>query len=297
MSALEPQLVFDLIERQLPDDLHPHILIIGSLAAAYHYRDRLRVDKVNTKDADVAVQPAGAVEESRRIAERLFEEGWRPRSGCDPGAPDAPDDELAVIRLHPPGTDAYFLELLALPQPSQTEPRQFHRLELRGGWYVLPAFRYLGLASWQQQTAHNGLRYAAPEMMALANLLAHPTIGTARISEPIDGQRVRRAAKDLGRVLALARLAERAETEAWIESWSGGLRTHFPGVAPDLATRAANGLTGLLADRGALVEAHHTADHGLLQGFGVDVEQLREVGQQLLVDVLEPLARRAPELR
>ena len=38
------------------------------MAAAYHHRDRLIGGVVNTKDADVVIQPAGAVAECEAIA-------------------------------------------------------------------------------------------------------------------------------------------------------------------------------------------------------------------------------------
>jgi len=84
MSQLDPRAVFSLIAAQLPAEVREHVLIIGSLAAAYHYRARLRIDTVNTKDADVVVQPAGAIEECRTIASHLLEAGWLRRRGCVP---------------------------------------------------------------------------------------------------------------------------------------------------------------------------------------------------------------------
>ena len=83
-------------------------------------------------------------------------------------------------------------------------------LRLSTGWYVLPTFRYLALTGYKPKQAHNGLAYAAPEMMALANLLSHPTLTQTKISLPIEGREIRRCSKDLGRVLAIARLANRA---------------------------------------------------------------------------------------
>ena len=188
MTNLDPNLIFDVIASEVPTDLHSHILIIGSLAAAYHYRDQLRVDGINTKDADVVVQPAGAIEECTTIANRLLEAGWQRRAGCV--ARDAPDnlDALEVIRLHPPKSNYYFLELLAFPEATQTDAKVLTPIKLVDGWYVLSAFRHLRLVALDQRTAAQGLRYAAPEMMALSNLLAHRSIGERQISEPIGGR-------------------------------------------------------------------------------------------------------------
>lgn len=48
-------------------------------------------------------------------------------------------------------------------------------------------------------------------MMALANLLEHPTIGASTMSSPIGGKTLKRANKDLGRVLAIATLSGQAK--------------------------------------------------------------------------------------
>jgi hypothetical protein len=291
VSELDPALVFDLIAADLPDDLHEHVLVIGSLAAAYHYRDRLRTDAVNTKDADVVVQPAGALAQCRAIASRLLGVGWRRRDGC--AAQPAADDvaSLSVVRLHPPGTDTYFLELLALPERDQSIGKEMLPLHLDDGWYVLPAFRHLRLVAYGQQRARHGLRYAAPEMMALSNLLAHRRIGPEHIGAPIEGRRVLRSAKDLGRVLAIARLAERAETEAWVGPWTDALRGAYDGAdVAELGAHAGDGLRALLDDPGAFDDAHFAVDVGLLRGHAVTATQLRAIAEQLLVDAIEPLA-------
>lgn len=41
-----------------------------------------------------------------------------------------------------------------------------------------------------QRTSPHGLRYAAPEMMSLSNLLAHPNLGERKTTEPIGGPRL-----------------------------------------------------------------------------------------------------------
>ncbi len=53
MSSLDPNVIFDMIASQVPADLHDNVLVIGSLAAAYHYRTRIGAVAINTKDADV----------------------------------------------------------------------------------------------------------------------------------------------------------------------------------------------------------------------------------------------------
>ncbi len=293
MSNLDPELIFDVIASQLPKELHEHVLIIGSLAAAYHYKARLRIDAINTKDADVVVQPAGADEECKTIANRLLAEGWRRRERCVPKASQAELVEDDVIRLHPPKSDIYFVELLALPRPDQTEPKKLIPVELVDGWHVLPAFRHLRLVALEQRTSKQGLQYAAPEMMALSNLLAHRTLGTHKTTEEIGGRRLIRSAKDLGRVLALAELAGRAETEQWPEAWEKALRRLYtPAEVADLGAHAGDGFAELFTDLDALADALLAVDIGLLNGFGMTREALRATADRLVVDALDPLAER-----
>lgn len=286
-ERLAPALLFDMIGTQLPEDLRPHILIVGSLAAAYHFRDSIAREGIATKDADVVVQPAGALAECRRIAERLLEAGWRRKEDCFPR--NTPGDDVRAIRLYPSSSEAFFIELLGYPDQHQREIRKWIPIQLDDGWYGLPTFRFMGLTGVERQSAANGLAYAAPWMMALSNLLSHPEVGTATMSEPIDGRTLLRSAKDLGRVLGLALLSGREETEMWPARWAVAMRESFPSDQVELAARAGDGLRALLDDPGALDQARHALDVGLLAGRGVTTEQLRDVGERLFVDALEPL--------
>ena len=125
-------------------------------------------------------------------------------------------------------------------------------------------------------------------MMALSNLLAHPTIDEKkRITDPIEGRRLLRSAKDLGRVLALARLANRPDIEAWPATWETALRAKYPErEVAGLGARAGNGIRALLSHREALADAHFAVDVGLLRGHSVSIDQLRAIAEQLLVDAL-----------
>ncbi len=67
-----PDILFALIASHVPPDLQENILVVGSIAAAYHHRSALISGAVRTKDADVIIQPAGAIEECRQIALRLL---------------------------------------------------------------------------------------------------------------------------------------------------------------------------------------------------------------------------------
>ncbi|MBI2898597.1 MAG: hypothetical protein HYY17_00260 [Planctomycetes bacterium] len=59
MSKLDPVEVFERLRKEFPRPLQKHIFVVGSLAAAYHFRTALEDHAVNTKDADlVAIRPA-----------------------------------------------------------------------------------------------------------------------------------------------------------------------------------------------------------------------------------------------
>jgi hypothetical protein len=88
------------------------------------------------------------------------------------------------------------------------------------------------------RSSEAGIDYAAPEVMALANLLSHPRLGTERMSALIGGRKLLRSAKDLGRVLALAYLTPDEEMESWADSWWVALERHFPDEAAQLADQA-----------------------------------------------------------
>jgi hypothetical protein len=293
---IEPGILFDLISHHLPRNLRPHVMIAGSLAAAYHHRARLIGGVINTKDADVVIQPAGAITECQAIANRLLAEGWRKTDKCFPRVTSTPSDEtpddewLMAIRLFPKDSEAYFLELMAFPRADQIEIKKWEPCQLADGWYGLPCFRYLGLTQFDRQVSENGLAYASPAMMALANLLSHPTLRPALvIKKKESGRVIMRSAKDLGRVLALAWLTNPDTLRAWADAWREALRQRFPSEHLELARRAGTGLRALLAEPDALEQARHSVDSGLLSGHGIDAEKLRAVGEQLLAFAIDPL--------
>lgn len=294
-GVVDPEMFFNLLAAKLPDDLRSHVLVVGSLAAAYHHRAELRsrgLEGVRTKDADVIIHPAGAVEECRKVAERLLSAGWRRTSECYPQLEAEPPDDLRAIRLYPPESELFFIELLALPERGQHQEKRWIPMRLKDGWYGLPSFRFLGVTMKRQVRLASSLSYAHPAMMALSNLLSHPEIGTTRIGKPIGGRSLLRSAKDLGRVLALAHLASREDTEEWSVWWEEALRDRFPADYAELASQVGAGLRALLSDSGALDEARHSADINLLAGLHVTAPQLAATGQRLLMDAIEPLEQR-----
>ena len=143
-----------------------------------------------------------------------------------------------------------------------------------------------------------GIQVARPEMMALANLLEHPRIGSETMSGLFGGRQIKRSNKDLGRVLAIAHLATAAEEDAlleWPTLWMAGLRSRFPNDWTDLATRAGDGLGELLASEPDLDEARHTCAAGLLASEPPTRDTLQVAGQRLIVDAIEPLKSAAAQ--
>ena len=287
--SVDHEALFRRIAAELPADLLEHLFVVGSLAAACHYKSELNGAAVKTKDADLVLHPAGHVESAEDIAERLLALKWRRRDDCFPRETPEPADDLRAIRLYPPDHEDYFVELLAVPSEGQVTEKEWLAVRLDDGWYGVPCFEFLGLTAIDRERSPSGLEYASPCMMALASLLSHQTIGTARMSTPIDGRPILRAAKDLGRVVALARLAGRDRTEEWANRWRFALERCFPDRWRDLATNAGKGLRELLANQTAFEEAWFTCNVGILSSKNVTVEQLRITAERLMVDAIEPL--------
>ncbi len=204
---------------------------------------------------------------------------------------------MRAIRLYPPKTTAYFIELLAFPSADQMEPRRWIPIELPDGWYALPSFRYLGLTRSETHRSAEGLTYASPPMMALANLLSHPVVGPERMSEPLGGKSILRSAKDLGRVLALARLASSDDLETWATRWARALLERFPNQAQQLAASAGTGLSALLSDPVVVDETRHAVSVSLLAGYQITNEQVVALGRQVKAEALDRLVAEVQRLR
>jgi len=288
MSKLNPQALFKRLAEDLPANLLGNVFVTGSLAAAYAHQVRLTSRAVNTKDADLLVHPAGDVRSARDMAQALLNLGWRRTDQCKPSPETTPPEEMWAIRLLPPLSNDYFVEFLNVPKEEQPEGKRWIPVQLADGWYGLPSFRFMGLTAHGRRRSNEGLEYAAPEMMALANLMAHRTLTADRI-ESGDFKGLRRCAKDLGRVIALAYFSGRQETEGWVETWRRGLQESFPQTWSKHAATAGDGLRQLLADDAALEEARKTTELGLLSGLGVGIDALRGVGERLVMDAIEPL--------
>jgi len=303
MRLVDPAVALQEIADAVPTACRKHVIIIGSLAAGYYYRDQLKGMAVRTKDADCLLSPrVAALKAGIAIAEELRDAGWefkKTKGHKVPGTEDTPDAELPAVRLSPPGKIEWFIELLTVPEsPGDRGPR-WTRLKTKYGDFVLPSFRFLSLANLDPVATEMGISIARPEMMALANLLEHPEIKTDTMSGGFaDRMDIKRSNKDLGRVLAIARLAMGRDEDAlqsWPALWKTALQDRFPDEWRVLAGRAGQGLRVLLANEQEqdLEQALYTCANGLLASKKPTLTQLRITGGRLLQDAIKPLEAEA----
>lgn len=307
MSEVSPKAVLSQVAKAVPEACRENIVVIGSLAAGYHFFKDDPDKAVRTKDVDCVLAPLhAAVGAGQSIARQLLDAGWEHRREGDhqkPGNADTPVDELPAVRLFPPGVDpesesAWFIELLTVPGTSEIQGRTWTRLPLGSDeHYGLPTFRFISVTAYDALPAEElGIRYARPEMMALANLLEHPEIKPDLMSGLIADRSIKRSNKDLGRVLAIATLADLDDYRPWATSWQQALQTCFPNEWQQLALRVGNGLRALLDSPTDLEEAHHTCLNGLLASDFPTINALEAAGQRVLGDAVETLEDSVKEI-
>ncbi len=292
MNLLSPRSVMQRVAAALPEDCRDSAIIIGSLAAGFHFFGDDSSPAMTTKDVDCMLSPhVKAVRNGKAVAERLFSENWRLRPDAKwgkPGDASTPTEELPIVRLHPPETSDWFIELLASPPTGTTKVKAYERLATASGHFTLCSFRFLALAEEDPIRTEFGIYIARPEMMALANLLHHPKIG----AETIEGTSWKRVNKDVGRVLALAWLATARNEDAllgWHGRWLAALKRRFPKEWRKLGSRAGDGLRALLASASDLDQATLICNLGLLARLNVSARNLETTGKRLLQDAIEPL--------
>lgn len=297
MDSLAPGAVLKQVAQALPAACREQVIIIGSLAAAYHFFGTDTSRELRTKDVDCMLVPhAKAVAAARDVAELLLAAKWTLRT-ADPkwakaGTADQADADLPLVRLNPPENNAWFIELMGVPAESNDglPVKAYERLTTSIGDFALCSFGFLGLAEWKPSNTPFGIRTASPEMMALANLLHHPNISPETMSGGGFGSNpVKRSNKDLGRVLALALLTQPDELETWSVRWMEALTAKYPSRVRALAFAAGSGLRQLLLSEEDLDQATLTCNLGLLSSMDVSREVLIGTGKRVLAEVIEPL--------
>lgn len=293
---LEPGKLLARLRSLIPEAYAKDLVVVGSMAAACHFEARLAGRAINTKDADVVLGSAGGVRACRELAGLLLDRGWQPRREKDyaPQPSKTSSGKKPYIKLNLPGGGGFFLEFLGLPKKDERAVKREVELKLRDGWYAIPVFRFMRVVTTSPIAPRSGMRYAAPAMLALANLLSHPEIGAQTMSY----DKRLRAAKDLGRVLALALLSGPEEMETWPERWLTALRTCFPKTWATLVPGVGAGLTELFERPRAVQDAMATvAGLGLLRGFDVTETVLRGAAEELRALAIEPLKARVSARR
>lgn len=278
------------VAERVPHALRANVVVIGSIATAWAFRDVSGTHSVATKDIDLLLQPAiDAVATAESLGQELLDHGWQPRfpNGIPPGTPDTPDDRLPAMRLSPPGeANGWFVELLAEPVVEQAARKHWRRVHTRLGEFGLPSFRYMRVAVHGADETRFGLRVARPARMALAHLLEHaepdrtPIAGLAGAPP--------RFTKDVGRAIALWWLSREQSPQApeqWHAEWHETLTALYPNRAAEMKAGA---LAGLSSVGDYLREAHAIAVNGVLAPHGTTLDafgrahrNLRELTNQL----------------
>jgi len=103
-KEVSPRKVLAQVAAAIPSDVHPNIVIIGSLAAGYWLFKGDESFGVRTKDVDCVLSPHfSAVEKGRAVAEQLLAAGWQPHFTGNikkPGQAGDREDKLPAVRLY-----------------------------------------------------------------------------------------------------------------------------------------------------------------------------------------------------
>lgn len=291
---ISPRTVLEQVSKAIPVSLHKNIIIIGSLAAGYYFFGEDEKFKVRTKDVDCLLSPRiEAIPVGQAVTDQLFAEGWQLRTEGDwgkPGNASTPENHLPAVRLYPPGSKDWFIELLTVSESEVRLGRRDNRLITSKGHFNLCSFDFLSLTEFKPIVTPFGIAIARPEMMALANLLVHPDIRPETMSGSIFGRLIKRSNKDLGRALAIAHLSIIKDEDAllkWPAIWKVALQEKFPMEWRDLTKRIGNGLKKLLNHPNDFEEARHTCINGLLALTPPSSEQLFDDGRRLLSEAID----------
>lgn len=287
------------VAEHIPAPLRGNIVVIGSIATAWAFRDVSGTHAVATKDIDLLLRPAvDAIATAETLGHDLLQAGWQPRypGGLLPGDARTPADRLPALRLSPPGeADGWFVELLAEPSEGQHTRKHWRRFRTALGDFALPSFRYMRVAVHGAEASPFGLRVARPSSMALAHLLEHAEPDRTPISN-LPGNPPR-FVKDVGRALSLWWLAQQQSSlavERWRSEWRQTLNAVRADLPPALGRTAGDGLASI---RYELRKAHAIARAGVLASHGTTLEAFARAhaSLQALVDGVDDSAGVDPD--
>ena len=274
---LDPVLLLARAAERIPPALRGNVVVIGSIAAAWAFRDFSGTHTVATKDIDLLLRPdITAIATAEALGQRLLDEGWQPQypNGIEPGTAATPDDRLPALRLTPPGGESHwFIELLAEPSCDQVARKHWRRIHTDHGDFGLPSFRYLRVAVHGAADADVGLSVARPARMALAHLLEHADPDILPIAG-IPGTPPR-FTKDVGRAVSLWWLARQQSPLAdahWLTEWKESLDALYPDNTLTMKAAARKGLCSI-GDH--LRDAHAIALNGVLAPHATSLDAFR----------------------
>lgn len=274
LQLLDARALLGRIADRVPAALRDNVVVVGSIATAWAFRDISGQATVATKDIDLLLRPAvEATTTAEALAQQLLLRNWRPIYPNDrqPGAAETPDDELPALRLSPPGDgEGWFVELLGAPLPEQVARRAWRRFETSVGMFALPCFRHMPVAIHAAEQTEFGIRTARPARMALAHLLEHADPDVTPISN-LPGNPPR-FTKDVGRAISLWWLAM-AQSPVADEHWQSEWRETLAELHPNLhAQKKQDAAMGLASVRNDLREAHAIAVRGVLAPHGTTLD-------------------------
>ena len=303
MSDLSPRGILKQVADAIPQECHKNIVVVGSLAAGYLLLPEEFAQTVRTKDIDCVLSPyIKAIQSGKAVTETLLAGGWRPRMEAGhgkPGTASTAESDLPAIRLYPPDSKEWFIELLMVPKSGRASEKKWSRVVIdagaSSGHYGLPSFRFLSLLTYDPIRTELGIFCARPEMMVLANLLEHRSIGLEMMSGIIGSRRLKRSNKDLGRVLAIGALSSEEVLQGWPDSWERAMKSCFPSQWRQLARSAGSGMRQLLKSEDDFEEAWYTCVNGLLAARELQRTkgQLLLIGKRVMQDAILPLEERA----
>jgi len=293
-QELDAAVLLQRVADKIPFALRPNVVVIGSIATAWHFRDVSGNYTVATKDIDILLRPSiSAVATAETLGKELLREGWTPQfpPGLAPGTAKTPTDDLPALRLSPPGEESgWFVELLAEPPKGQITRKHWRRFSTGAGEFGLPSFRYMPVAVQGAEETVFGIRVAKPACMALAHLLEHAVPDRTPISS-LPGKPPR-FAKDVGRAISLWWLAGQQAVNVgadWLHAWQETFTALYPELQIEMHTGARDGLHSVTD---YLRESHLIALNGVLAPHGTTLDAWRRAHASLLtlIDQSESIA-------
>jgi hypothetical protein len=282
------------VATNIPVRMRKHVVIVGSVAAAYAFRDLPGHGTVATKDIDVLLRPASrAIASATSIGTRLLADGWKPvyKEGFGPVRPSEENRPLPALRLCPPDDDeGWFVELMAVPPKDQTARRDWRRFLTPQGVFGIPSYRRTPVAIHAASETPYGIRVARPECMAMANLLEHADPDTSTFGDREDARYI----KDVGRAVALWWLANVQSVVAydhWQATLSAAIEALYSDAIDEMCMAALQGLATIDAN---LITAHTIAVESLLAPYGTSLGAFERARDSLRALLFTLPARRTP---